>query len=72
MARKDRNIHFRQTPRSFSAERQVKVFSRLKRNIPYAIYKFSRSLFYERLRKIKQEKFIQNKKIPPQAKSLKD
>ncbi|KKR27735.1 MAG: hypothetical protein UT61_C0068G0013 [Candidatus Woesebacteria bacterium GW2011_GWA1_39_8] len=43
-AAKRRNIYFRQTPKAFRADRQTKVFSYIKRSIPYSVYVYSRRL----------------------------
>jgi len=61
MAKKGRNINFRQTPKSLRALRQTKVFSHINRLAPDNMFKVSRSLFSERTRGIKQR--INNKSI---------
>jgi hypothetical protein len=60
--KKARNTHFRQTVKSFRAERQTQVFSKIKRNIPYRMYHFSKKLFSERLGKMKN--LVSRDKLP--------
>jgi hypothetical protein len=53
MTRKGVNINFRQTAKQFRALAQTRTFSKIKRNIPYNMYKFSRSLFAKQMGKSK-------------------
>lgn len=54
MARKGRNISFKQTPKSLRALRQTKVFSHINRLAPNNMYKFSKAIFAQRSRIVKQ------------------
>lgn len=49
---KRRNIHFRQTPKSFKAARQTQIFSHINRNLPYNVYKITTRQFNRRVEKI--------------------
>lgn len=37
------NTYFRQTAKAFKAARQTQIFSHFRRNIPYKLYKYSKS-----------------------------
>ena len=47
------NTYFRQTAKAFRAARQTQIFSRIKRNLPYNVFKFSRSVIFNQTRKIR-------------------
>jgi hypothetical protein len=51
---KRKNIYFRQTPKSFKADKHAQIFSHIKRGIPHTISKISSNRFNQRLRKIKK------------------
>ncbi len=55
MAKKEKrlNFYFRQTAGAFKGVKQASVFAKVNRNLPYRILHWSRSLFTERLRRIK-------------------
>ncbi|OGY08003.1 MAG: hypothetical protein A2782_01965 [Candidatus Blackburnbacteria bacterium RIFCSPHIGHO2_01_FULL_43_15b] len=42
---KPRNINFRQTPKEFRSQSRASVFARVKRNLPYSAYHFSKEKF---------------------------
>lgn len=42
---KRRNIYFRQTPKEFRASAQNEIYSHIKRNLPYRIYRYSQERF---------------------------
>lgn len=64
MAKKDKkrrlNIHFRQTVREFKSARQAQIYSHLNRNLPYKIFKVSKTQF---LNKVKQINIMKNKRL---------
>lgn len=49
-----RNTYFRQTPKSFKADKQTQIFSHINRSLPYKLYKISKDRFRERLRYAKK------------------
>ncbi|MBU0572077.1 hypothetical protein KKH23_00755 [Patescibacteria group bacterium] len=54
------NTHFRQTVKEFKAARQTQIYSHLKRNIPYKIFKISKPQF---LSKVKKSNILKRKKL---------
>lgn len=61
------NTYFRQSAKAFRVARQTQVFYHLKRNIPYNMYKFSRSHFTKQLTNIKS-KFSRGVQLPEKKK----
>ena len=64
MAKRDKkkrlNTYFRQTAREFKAARQTQVYSHLNRNLPYKIFKISKTQF---LNKVKQVNIVKRKRL---------
>src|SRR3990167_252359 len=48
-----KNVHFRQTPKEFRAQKQNQIYSVMNRNLPYRVYNFSKNLFNDQLQKLK-------------------
>lgn len=63
MAKRDKkrrlNVHFRQTTKEFKSARQAQVYSHLNRNLPYKIFKVSKTQF---LNKVKQVNILKKKR----------
>ena len=62
------NIHFRQTPKEFRAQKQNQVYSVMNRNLPYRVYNFSKSLFDDQLLKMKIKVSKFSAKLPKNTK----
>lgn len=54
------NTHFRQTIKEFKSARQAQTYSHLNRNLPYKIFKVTKTQF---LNKVKQVNIMKNKKL---------
>lgn len=48
-----KNIHFRQTAKSFKSQKQTKIFSKINRNVAYDIYNKSRKFISQKFQKAK-------------------
>jgi len=50
--KKRSNTHFRQTAREFRSARQAQVYSHLNRNLPYKIFKITKTQFLNKVKKV--------------------
>jgi hypothetical protein len=57
MAKKGKrvNTYFRQTAKAFKAARQTKVFTHIKRNLPYRIFQYTKDKFSDVSTKLKPD-----------------
>ena len=55
MAKKNKrrlNTYFRQTAKEFKAARQTQIYAHINRNLPYKIFKVSKSQFLNKVKKV--------------------
>lgn len=69
--KKSPNTHFRQTPKSFKEQRQTQIFSRIKRNLPYNVYKVSKKALSRKMRSLHRKIKEKKQKLPEFAKRVK-